>query len=184
MEPFIDTDYFIGEIVIGQIEQSEVEKNLLVFIKKYQKQFLKLMLGKSLYAAFDAGLAVGSPDQKWLDMKAQLVDEDDLTSPIAQYVYYWYQQDNTTQTVGIGQMKPESLNGYIVANTAKNVKAWNDMVKVNRAFSQWLYDHSEDYDLEYPYTPVYIWNYYWACPYAYPNSEATSLLAFKNQLNF
>jgi hypothetical protein len=48
-------------------------------------------------------------------------------SLIANYVYYWYQRNNHTQTATTGEVKPQNENAVIANPSLKLVKAWNDM---------------------------------------------------------
>lgn len=48
-------------------------------------------------------------------------------SPIANYVYWYYQKDITTQTVGLGQVQSKGENSVVVSPVAKMVRAWNEM---------------------------------------------------------
>jgi hypothetical protein len=50
-------------------------------------------------------------------------------SLIANYVYYWYQRNNHTQTATTGEVKPQNENAVIANPSLKLVKAWNDMSK-------------------------------------------------------
>jgi hypothetical protein len=48
-------------------------------------------------------------------------------SLIANYVYYWYQRNNHTQTATTGEVKPQNENAVIANPSLKLVKAWTDM---------------------------------------------------------
>lgn len=48
-------------------------------------------------------------------------------SPIANYVYWHWMKDATTQTVALGQVKSKSENAEIVSPAEKMVRAWNEM---------------------------------------------------------
>lgn len=132
--PLIDASYFIGGINLPNISQPAVLENLDVFINKYEKKFLKLLLGDALYDLFIAGIAEDPIAEIWTDLKSLLVNSQDKESPIANYVYYYYTRDRATQTVGMGEVKPSGENGSIASPVTKQVRAWNEMVDFVRGF--------------------------------------------------
>jgi hypothetical protein len=140
----IDRTYFVGELNIPNASQAAISSQLSLFIQKYEEKFLRDVLGYSLYKAFSA--AWPSTDQKWVDLvegveytsagKTKfwrgLVDavSGDVsfdTSPIANYVYYWYQRNNHTQTATTSEVKPANENATVASPAVKMVKAWNEM---------------------------------------------------------
>jgi len=64
-------------------------------------------------------------EKRWID----LLNLPQLKPAIAAYVYYYYIRNQVTQTVGMGNVKPESANASIAWDGRKQVKAFNDMVK-------------------------------------------------------
>jgi hypothetical protein len=48
-------------------------------------------------------------------------------SLIANYVYYWYQRNNHTQTTTTGEVKPANENSTVASPAVKMVRAWNEM---------------------------------------------------------
>src|SRR5688500_3522091 len=116
------------------------------FINKYEKQLLTEVLGLTLYNSFKAGLAEVSVPQIWTDLKTG-VDYTDLngksrhwrgiisTAPkeslIANYVYYWYQRNNHTQTASTGETKGKQENADMASMAVKLMRAWNEM-------SEWI----------------------------------------------
>lgn len=48
-------------------------------------------------------------------------------SPIANYVYWHWLKDQTTQTVGLGEVASKSENAQLVSPATKMVRAWNEM---------------------------------------------------------
>lgn len=51
------------------------------------------------------------------------------TSPLADYVYYYWQRNNATNTSGIGEVKHEGVNSSVAHGANKMVYAWNRMVE-------------------------------------------------------
>lgn len=67
----IDLLYFNGELMVPNLDKSQVSSNLTWYINKYEGIFLQKLLGYSLYKVFVAGIAVISPavpDQRYLDI--------------------------------------------------------------------------------------------------------------------
>jgi hypothetical protein len=54
-------------------------------------------------------------------------------SLIANYIYYWYQRNNHTQSATTGEVKPANENAVITSPALKLVRAWNEM-------SSWVCD--------------------------------------------
>jgi hypothetical protein len=49
------------------------------------------------------------------------------SSPIANYVYYWYMRNNHTQTASTGETKGKHENADYASVSTKLVRAWNEM---------------------------------------------------------
>jgi hypothetical protein len=54
-------------------------------------------------------------------------------SLIANYIYYWYQRNNHTQTTTTGEVKPANENSTVASPAIKMVRAWNEM-------SDWIWE--------------------------------------------
>jgi hypothetical protein len=141
MASIVDKTYFFGEILIGQLSELAVQDKVANFIDMYEPEFLEGILGYVSYKNF----LLTPPDQKWLDLLngKEYVDEYGVTrnwkglkfttgtikqSPIAFYIYYWYQRSQLTNTAGVGEVKAHSENGYTASPKYKMVNAWNKMV--------------------------------------------------------
>jgi hypothetical protein len=48
-------------------------------------------------------------------------------SIIANYIYYWWQRDNQTQSTSTGESKAKKENAYNVSGADKAARAWNEM---------------------------------------------------------
>lgn len=108
-------------------------------IKRHEKAYLTLLLGRELYAEYIAA----PTDAKWADLNALLYDTTLLVSPIANYIYFWYLDENVGSYDGslFQTTKQEnSTNHSVVYN---QVKAWNAMVTMNEPILQYLYDTIE-----------------------------------------
>jgi len=153
----IDVSYFIGEINIANTDQQPVSERLEYFIRQYEKRFLSALLGSVVAAQFKVELAkpAGQIPQIWIDLKNILVNEEDRTSPIANYVYKFYQFNSQTSSVGLGEAKPKAENATMESVVPKVIWAWNLMV-------DWLIDNREwfiDFYLTNDLTGYYYTNY-------------------------
>ena len=142
MARLIDISYFIGQINVPNAAKVDVGEELLAFVDKYESEFLEDVLGYPLAKAFTTGLAAGSPDAKWTDLLAGkeytsinnkveywkgLRDSTKKTSPIANYVYYWWMRNGVTKTTSVGEVMPEGENSKRVSPARKMISAWNEM---------------------------------------------------------
>lgn len=136
MAILINEKYFKGEILIPNLISQGIgisdnicqanTKKLREFIEKYEPIFLSKLLGPALYHEFADG--INTPQNKWKTLKETLANETTHTSPIANYIYYWFIRNHTTTTTGIGETLSQANNSTIVSPEQKMVKAWNDMV--------------------------------------------------------
>ena len=140
----IDKSYFTGAITVANTNIPEIEGALDAEIVTYEKEILKSLLSVVLYDAFIAGIAVGSPAQKWLDLRDGadftqdykgttitlhwngLINSDKL-SLIAYYVYVKYWQNRQTFTTDVGEIDPRAENASKWNTIDKIVYAWREM---------------------------------------------------------
>lgn len=164
----IDASYFEADLSIGQITDQAVAAAMNLFIAKYEEDFLTSLFGYPLYKAFQAGIAADPIEDKWASIKSGkeytyngnlkkyrgiLMTSGSLKrSPIANYVYFKYQKDNASFTTGSGERKPKSAVSINVSPGIKMIRAWNEMVKWNREFIEFMeysYGAYPEYD-NYP----------------------------------
>lgn len=152
----LDNDYFVGEMTIAQLSQEWVEENFEAQRDKLQTQYLNKMLGKTLAKNFLNGLDVVSPivpEQKWLDLRDGVEGKwggfinEGKTSPIANYVYFYYNFDLYSFSVGTGEVIPENENSRRYFNYSKLCKIWNDMVDMNYELSKFLNENYKTYNI-------------------------------------
>jgi hypothetical protein len=138
--PLIDETYFVGEL---NIPKASEEETLNIFIEKYEKQFLREVLGHETYNAFITGLAAS--DQIWLDLRDGATytyagmgyQWEDLKQAIACYVYFHWMRNETSSTTQIGESKPQAQNAVNASSVHKMVRAWNEMVDI--VWNMWWY---------------------------------------------
>jgi hypothetical protein len=143
----IDASYFIGEINIPSTGAQDVAQRLGLFIEQYEPQLLRDVLGYPLYKAFAAGLAAGSPDQRWVDLRdgKEYPDYSGYTqrwdgilikksptvlkqSMIANFVYWHWMRNQVSISTNIGEVAPASENSIVITPASKMVRAWNQMI--------------------------------------------------------
>lgn len=136
----IDTSYFFGDILIGQLSEQSVQDKLGWFINQYEPEILRGLLGYETYKLMNET----TPEQRFTDLKTgkEYTDETGLRkweglvsgkiSLIAYYVYYWYQRSQTTTTSGTGEGKTQTQNAIPVSAMDKMASAWNKMVSLNK----------------------------------------------------
>jgi len=125
--------------------------DLTKMITKYDQKFLILVLGKTLYEEFKAGVgaypAVGSTiEAKWKILLDMLVNRETKESPLANYVFWHYLREMAESTTGIGEVEVEKT----VSPIRKQVRVWNEMVEVLREVKSFL-EESSDYPSFDPY---------------------------------
>jgi hypothetical protein len=175
MSSLIDISFFVADINIPNTDQPLVEERLDYFITKYEKEFLRDLLGVALYNAFVAGLAEDPIAAKWTNLKSgcsytgqdgraavwrgiveTLVEPvtavgdtpavaGEYQSMIANYVYYWYMRNGATQSSGVGEVVTNAENATIASPKQKMASAWNEMSTWIRELSLFLYAKAETY---------------------------------------
>lgn len=139
-----------------------VSENVQAFIDKYEPKFLTKLLGVELYTALKANPS----DARFVALLPY------LKSAIVDYVYWFYQEFQNTQTFGAGEGKSKKQNATNASVYPKMVRAWNEMVDYNKETNTFLKGNAT-----YPeYTddiPTH-WDYWFECDrpeiYRYRNS--------------
>ena len=76
-----------------------------------------------------------------------------LRSPIANYIYFKWMANANTQTTGVGETSGKVENSTRVGPEHKMVKAWNDMVHMNRDVYRFLRANDTIYPMRYVIEP-------------------------------
>lgn len=148
----IDTSYFVSELLIPNISGTHavVTENvakLNKLITKYEKSYLRKLLGDTLYDVFITDLTAS---ESWaVDLRDQMRDTVNKVSPIANYVFYFWMKDSLTYTTSGGTIEQKSENGTQATAMRKMMDAWNDMVDLNDD----LVDYMNDNYSSFPETP-------------------------------
>ena len=128
----IDRTYFWGNLslpfrstAVGTAALIKTEETAEVdaYIAKYEAELLKKIFG-DLYDTYVAGRA----SEPWLSVDALIVDAATKTSVIANYVYFHYWNDKSVQVDVSGTFVKEREGGTVVANSARTIPAWNNMI--------------------------------------------------------
>lgn len=143
MAYFIDPTYFIQGLEIPnktglhQVNVS-IDNSIDWYISVYEPEILTILLGATLYAELLAGLAVlPTPATKWTSLKNKIVDSTKKISLIANYTYFKYANDKIN--LGISDESP------VFFNVDRTVKAWNNMVVMNKSLLEFLAENEIDY---------------------------------------
>ena len=154
MANYIDISYFVGKIDIPNTDvPGEGGANALeLFIKQGESDFLSRFLGVKMYLELLSNTTFASPitgTGVWNDLIQGVEFTDSVgidnvcegltgqfvyassgfkRSPIANYVYWEWMRQNSTQTVGIGEGVVQAENMRMVSPAPKMVRAWNEMV--------------------------------------------------------
>lgn len=160
---FIDHTFFVGEINIPNLSNEDVAERLTSFITYHEERLLRDIMGHPLWKAFSDGIAMGSPDQKWLDIRdgkqytsldgyphqwdglVYKTDSKIKKSLIANYVYWMWQRDNVSQTVAIGEVAAKAENSVVISPKVKMITAWNQMVDWIRELHYFLWSNPDTY---------------------------------------
>lgn len=180
----IDATYFIGELNIANTDEAAGLAYLNIFIDKYESEYLKLLLGKTLYASFVAGLVPVPVDpptdpatfepiaQKWIDLQNQLlvISGTSKVSPIANFVYFYFIRRATYSNTGAGMTQPAYENATVIDSKIETSRAWNEMNKLSFEVYKFLKENVATYgplpyDLRFlnnDYLYIWFdWSYWW-----------------------
>lgn len=141
----IDDDYMIRDISIPNLNTSGSLAEFNADVDKYQKEVLKKVLGFELYSLF---ITDPSSEQRFIDIRDGKsftfdfngktitreyvgLQNDELESLIAYYVYFWAVRNRATYTSGIGEVLPNAENSQRVSPSDKLRWAWNNFVELS-----------------------------------------------------
>jgi hypothetical protein len=144
MVNLIDYTYFRDELQLANTATPEVQTFLTLTISRKQYEFLQLLLGPSLYDQFVTWYGIDPTDttnnfyyllngktftvngctHNWVGLRVDTLK----ISPIANYVYFYYQNNNVTQTTSPGEARTNSQNASVANPANKMIDAWSEMV--------------------------------------------------------
>ena len=138
----IDKTYFDGgELNIPGTDTTPISGKIQSFISKYEPLFLQRTLSYPLSKLFIADNYPTPTDQRFIDLlnggveytdchgKTKLYGglNDKLESPIAMYIWYWYQRNTVSYNTSQGEQKGKTENAANVSVSMKQMRAWNEM---------------------------------------------------------
>lgn len=206
----VSTSDFIGMIELAQVNSSvdigvsveyPVQSDLNILITIKEPEVLTKLLTFTFYRLFRDGLAATTPEQRWLDLRdgkewtndggTTYFDFVGLKKLAAQYIYFYYQRKEATQTTGVGEAVNKTENATRISPIQKQVTAWNDMVEMvkqayhylnqNEAiYPEWNAAIDSTYQYNDRYFPAFSWLY---CGYFYRWRHANELLTTINTHN-
>lgn len=146
MDNLITIEYFNRDIDIPNLNKDDGDSFETDYINKYQKEYLQKSLGYAMFKDFETALS-GTPDQKWTDLlegKDYTVEIEgetvatrwnglqntEMISPIAYYVYFKWLKSNYAQLTGTGVGISDKENATNHVPNFKAVHAWNEYIKL------------------------------------------------------
>lgn len=160
MATIIDYTYFIDALLIpnadatgyvGGAMQNQVQR----YIARYELDFCKELLGDDLGSEFYTAITGTNPATKWTNLRNKLRDSTNKISPIANYVWYYWYRDQVRQRTGLGDGMSQGQNITIDVNRNRVVDNWNEMVRLDTVFSDWMQDNIATYPTYAPKIKVY-----------------------------
>ncbi len=158
MANIITINDFVQDLKIAQLSEPSVAQVVTNLITKWEPRFLAMVMGLTLSKEFIAGIGAGTPDPKWIAIRDGAEYEDPFTEKlvkyygikhsIASYIYWQYQGQNATQTVGQGESLPGSENSGRVSPGSKMWLAWASIKEDCQNLFNFLYVNDTNYDLE------------------------------------
>ena len=135
----INSSYFVGEYEIMNIAGSapvvagNVAK-LNAFIAKYEPEFLRALLGSTMYDEFTAGLLINPIPAKWSALSSKIT----ATTAVTAFVWNRYWTSEETKTSSLGQLLSKAENAQVVSSNTKLVRSWNDSMFQAAIIYDWL----------------------------------------------
>ena len=96
------------------------------------------LLGSELYSEYLSDMADDEKKVKWSDFNAKLCDTELFVSPIANYIYCMYLDDNSMEYNGRVFTTEKKENQDVIGMEKKKIKEWNRMVEMTKTFLDWL----------------------------------------------
>ena len=141
----IDQTYFVLELNIAQLSNLAVEENLDLFIARYERKFLNEVLGVELRTLVNEFVEGTNTDERierlvdgysftdhgqtveWLGFR-----NEEKISPIANYIFFHFAENDRTGQTGIGERKSKGENSESASVDWRIVNAWNEMIELVR----------------------------------------------------
>lgn len=154
MSYIINQSFFVRDIVVPNSNTPPVLERLNLFIAKYEKECLLKILGYPLYKVFGTESSQRMTDllhgAEYTDLNGDLqlyegLVHDENDSLIANYIYYYFQQNSATLSTGISTVKMSAEAGTSVSPEEKMIFAWNYFSSEVQSMCYFLWSKREDY---------------------------------------
>ena len=136
--PVNDVDGDVGAAQIAYINQ---------LIDKAQPEILREIMGDDLYDEFMTEIAKAVHDSKWDDLKAEIVDTDNLTSFLTYFVYFEHKRQSATVPTEHGEYFVQAQNMQRCIDYTKICSLWNEGARLANEFAEWLLDEKDTYSI-------------------------------------
>lgn len=113
-------------------------KELERAISLYEREYMIYLLGSELYSEYLSDMADTEKALKWADFNTKLNDSTLKVSPIANYIYCKYVEDNSMQYNGRVFTTEKKENQDVIGMEKKLIKEWNRCVEMTSNFIDWL----------------------------------------------
>ena len=159
MALYIDSTYFFGILQVPNLGDTANAANFAAILTKYEKTFLKKFFGYEFAQVLIAEYALPIPtaravgiveggtftDGKGITRTWQGLKNDDKESPLANYVYFFWQKINVTKTMQARESIQLTENSVRVNPSAKVTAVYNEMVKMGKELECYLYYKKDVY---------------------------------------
>ena len=154
MNYIINQSFFVRDIVVPNSNTTPIVERLNLFISKYEKECLLKILGYPLYKVFETESSQRMTDllygSEYTDVNGDLqlyqgLVHDENDSLIANYIYYFFQQNSATVSTGISTVKMNAEAGTSVSPEEKMVFAWNYFSSEVQSMCSFLWSKKDDY---------------------------------------
>jgi hypothetical protein len=125
---------FTGDLILDLNAGEQAQ--LALYITQFQEEVLTKLLGRNLYATLD----VTPAPAKWTELATAgdiyyeygnyKYKYPGLKRMLACYVYFQWHNLETTSPTPQGQTVDSHLNGTVVINVEKQVRIWNEFVRL------------------------------------------------------
>lgn len=150
----VTSDYFIRDIMVTNVDSSKVQntpflQKLNQFITKYEQECLTSILGYALYKALLTESTTRIDNlvngieftdyagnlQKWRG----LVRPTELISLIANYIFFYFEEYNKSQSSGSGTILVKPISGQGFSPADKMSQAWNFFSQETYVMTEFLW---------------------------------------------
>lgn len=157
MTNIIDYTYFTNRLLIANLQSTtdlDVRTHLTALITQEQYNFLNGIMGPALYEQFVEWYITNPGDttndfyyllngKVFTDTNGNVVNwigmiNTQKLTPLANYVYYIFQELNFTQTTSAGEVRSKADNSYQAYPDQKLIDVWSQMVDWLRGYGLFM----------------------------------------------